>query len=206
VSSYVYWLIALVPSVVLHEVSHGYVANFFGDPTAKEHHRLTLNPLPHLDPFGSVLLPALLVFSHLPAFGYAKPVPVNVGRLRNPRRQSLYVALAGPLVNIVLSAVGFVVCELAIHVTQSQVMLNVGVALGLVNLVLAVFNLIPIPPLDGSAVVERFVPRRHLPAYYQLRARVFPIVMIAVIAAFWIFPLGSDLFGRVENWWLGLLF
>lgn len=200
-----YYFIALVPSVVLHEVSHGYVANFFGDPTAKERGRLTLNPLAHIDPFGTVLLPALLVFSGLPAFGYAKPVPVNVSRLRNPRTQSLYVSLAGPLVNIFLSAIGWVICEVAIHLTQSQVMLNIGVALGLVNLVLAVFNLLPIPPLDGSAVIERFVPRKNLPAYYQFRARALPVVMVVVILGTFVFHFGNNALYDVETWWLKLL-
>ena len=93
---YWFYFISLIPSVVLHEVSHGYVAKLFGDRTAEEQHRLTLNPLRHIDPFGTVLLPALLVFLHFPAFGYAKPVPVNIGRLRKPRQQALWVALAGP--------------------------------------------------------------------------------------------------------------
>src|ERR1700677_2015059 len=105
------WFLFLVPSVVLHEVSHGFVANYFGDPTAKEQHRLTLNPVRHIDPFGTVIMPAILLFSHLPAFGYAKPVPVNLNRLRNPRKQALWVSLAGSAVNIVLSGIGFAVCE-----------------------------------------------------------------------------------------------
>ena len=111
-----YFFLALVPSIVLHEVSHGWVANFFGDPTAKENHRLTLNPMRHIDPFGTVLLPVLLLISGLPAFGYAKPVPVNVSRLRKPRSQGLYVSLAGPLMNIFLSAIGLGITYYGIHV------------------------------------------------------------------------------------------
>ena len=201
-----YFFIALVPSVVLHEVSHGYVANLFGDPTAKEQHRLTLNPLRHVDPFGTVLLPALMLFSGLPAFGYAKPVPVTVSRLRKPRQQSLYVSLAGPFVNIVLSALGFGICEFALHVNLNQTTFNVGEALGLVNLILAVFNLLPIPPLDGSAIIERFVPNRHLASYYQFRARALPFVMLFVILSSFVFHFGQNALGSVENWWLGLLF
>ena len=205
-SSYVYFFLAIVPSIVLHEVSHGYVANFFGDPTAKENHRLTLNPLRHVDPFGTVLLPALLILSHLPAFGYAKPVPVNIGRLRNPRRQSLYVSLAGPIVNILLSGVGYLISELAIHVTNSSWMLQFGVTFGIVNLTLAVFNLLPIPPLDGSAIIERFVPRRHLPSYYRFRMRALPIVMVVIILDSMFFHVGFTWLTSLQNWWIRLLF
>ncbi|HUV57217.1 MAG TPA: site-2 protease family protein [Acidimicrobiales bacterium] len=204
--TYFYLFIAIVPSIVLHEVSHGYVAYLFGDPTAKEQHRLTLNPLRHVDPFGTVLLPALLLMSGLPAFGYAKPVPVNVSRLRNPRTQSLYVSLAGPLVNVVLSAVGFGICEFAMHVTQSQVTLNIGVSLGLVNLMLAVFNMLPIPPLDGSALIERFIPNRHMPRYYQLRAKALPIVMGLVILDSFFFHFGGNALTGLQNWWISRLF
>ncbi len=204
--SYFYLFIAIVPSIVLHEVSHGYVAYLFGDPTAKEQHRLTLNPLRHVDPFGTVLLPALLLMSGLPAFGYAKPVPVNVSRLRNPRSQSLYVSLAGPLVNVILSAVGFGICEFALHVNHSQVTFNIGVSLGLVNMMLAVFNMLPIPPLDGSALIERFIPNRHMPRYYQLRAKALPIVMGLVILDSFFFHFGGNALTSLQNWWISRLF
>ncbi len=200
-----YWFALLVPSVVLHEVSHGYVANLFGDPTAKEQHRLTLNPLRHIDPFGTVLMPALLLFSHLPAFGYAKPVPVNVGRLRSPRKDALWVSLAGPAVNVALSALGYAICEFAIHVSQSSGTLTFGVYLGLVNLVLAVFNLIPIPPLDGSAIIERFLPRRSLPRYYHLRARALPVFFICLILLFAFTHVADTWLYDLETWWLRLL-
>jgi len=200
------WFLFLVPSVILHEVSHGWVANYFGDPTAKQQHRLTLNPLAHIDQFGTVIMPALLLFSHLPAFGYAKPVPVNIGRLRNPRKQALYVALAGPVVNVVLSAIGAGICEYAIHVSNSQGTFQFGEYLGLVNLVLAVFNLIPIPPLDGSAIIERFLPRRSLPRYYHLRARALPVFFILLILFFTFSHLGDNWLFDLENWWINLLF
>jgi Zn-dependent protease len=199
-----YFYVALLPSVILHEVSHGWVANHYGDPTAKNAHRLTLNPLAHIDPFGTVLLPALLLAVGFPPFGYAKPVPVNISRLRKPRQQSLYVSLAGPLVNIVLSAFGFVLCELSLH-TSSETLFEVGVALGLSNLILALFNLLPIPPLDGSAIIERFVPDRHLGAYYHYRARALPLVMLFVILSEYVFHFGSNALGDAENWWLNLL-
>ena len=204
-SNYVFFFLAIIPSIVLHEVSHGYVAYLFGDPTAKENHRLTLNPLRHVDPFGTVLLPALLILSHLPAFGYAKPVPVNIGRLRNPRKQSLYVSLAGPAVNIILSGVGYLISYLALHVTYSSWMLQFGVAFGLVNLTLAVFNLLPIPPLDGSAIIERFVPNRHLPSYYRFRMKALPIVMVLILLDSMFLHVGTNLLTSLQNWWIHLL-
>ena len=206
-----YFYIALFPSVILHEVSHGWVANHFGDPTAKNAHRLTLNPLAHIDPFGTVLLPALLLLVGLPPFGYAKPVPVNINRLRKPRQQSLYVSLAGPAVNIVLSAIGLLLCaHSGVTVSNGYVygqsaLFNIGFALGISNLLLAAFNLLPIPPLDGSAVIERCVPNKHLGTYYQLRARALPLVMIFIILSEYVFHFGNTFFADLENWWLGLI-
>jgi Zn-dependent protease len=199
-----YYFLAVVPSIILHEVSHGFVANHYGDPTAKNAGRLTLNPLVHIDPFGTVLLPLLLYFTGAPVFGYAKPVPVNVSRLRNQRTQSLYVSLAGPLVNIILSLIGLGICYYAAHVSQSLTTYYVGLYIGLPNLLLAVFNLIPIPPLDGSAIVEFFVPRSKLGSYYQFRARAMPFVMVFVFLAFWVFHFGNSALVDLENWWQNL--
>lgn len=201
----IYFFIALIPSIVLHEVSHGYVAYLFGDPTAKEAHRLSLNPMRHIDPFGTILLPALLIISGLPGFGYAKPVPVNVNRLRHPRQQALWVGLAGPFVNVVLSAVGYGICEFALHETSSYDLLLFGIALGLSNLLLATFNMIPIPPLDGSALVERFIPMRHLPRYYYWRSRMLPFVMILILLDYAVFHVGTTWLLSLQNWWIGLL-
>jgi Zn-dependent protease len=210
------WFIILVPSVVLHEVAHGYVAYLFGDSTAKDRHRLTLNPISHVDPFGTILMPGLLLLLHFPAFGYAKPVPVNLSRLRKPRQQALWVSLAGPAVNVVLSAIGYVVCRLSItgvvhtsggvaaYVSHHDLFVF-GETLGLVNLVLAVFNLIPIPPLDGSAIIERFLPNRSLAKYYQLRARALPIFFIALILLTWTTNIAGTWLAHIENWWFNLL-
>jgi Zn-dependent protease len=206
-----YLYIALVPSVILHEVSHGWVANFFGDPTAKDAKRLSLNPMRHIDPFGTILMPALLIALHFPPFGYARPVPVNTSRLRKPRQQSLYVSLAGPLVNIVLSALGLLLCdESGITFVNgvphyNAILFNAGVALGLSNLLLAAFNLLPIPPLDGSAVIERFVPNKHLGAYYHWRARALPLVLLFVILSEYVFHFGSNALSGLENWWFSLI-
>jgi Zn-dependent protease len=153
-----------------------------------------------------VLLPILLLFSGLPAFGYAKPVPVNVSRLRKPRSQGFMVSLAGPAMNIVLSAIGFGICEFAIHVTQNQFTFDVGEYFGLANLVLAAFNMIPIPPLDGSALIEVFVPNRHLRSYYHLRARALPVVMVLLILNVLVFHVGLNALSDLENWWINRLF
>lgn len=202
-----YFYIALVPSIILHEVSHGWVANFFGDPTAKNAKRLSLNPMRHIDPFGTILLPALLIALHFPPFGYARPVPVNTSRLRNPRSQSLYVSLAGPLVNVVLSGVGLLLCDLAVKgdVITNTTLFNAGLALGISNLLLAAFNLLPIPPLDGSAVIERFVPNKHLGTYYHWRARALPLVLAFVILSEYVFHFGDNALSGLENWWIGLI-
>ena len=160
----------------------------------------------HIDPFGTLLLPAVLIFSGLPMFGYAKPVPVNVGRLRNPRKQSLYVSLAGPLVNIFLSGVGFAICEYAIHNTQSQMTFNIGKYLGLVNITLAAFNLIPIPPLDGSAILERFIPQRNLAKYFHYRSYALPFLMAFIILDSMVLHVGTNFLGSLQEWWLRQLF
>ena len=201
-----YYLLAIVQSIILHEVSHGWVANYFGDPTAKQQGRLSLHPVKHIDPFVTILLPAVLIFSGLPMFGYAKPVPVNVGRLRNPRKQSLYVSLAGPLVNIFLSGVGFAICEYAIHNTQSQMTFNIGEYLGLVNITLAAFNLIPIPPLDGSAILERFIPQRNLAKYFHYRSYALPFLMAFIILDSMVLHIGTNFLGSLQEWWLRQLF
>lgn len=175
----------LVPSVILHEVSHGVVALWYGDDTAKQAGRLTLNPLPHIDPFGTVILPVLLSLGGLGAFGYAKPVPVRPNRLRDPRQHSLYVSLVGPAVNIVLAAVAVVVYRTFFG---EGTLLDPSPAeravffFGFINVILAVFNLLPIPPLDGSAMVERVLPERWWPAWLRLRQWSMGILLLLVLA------------------------
>jgi Zn-dependent protease len=199
----------LVPSIILHEVSHGFVAHALGDDTAKRAGRLTLNPVPHIDPLGSVVVPGLLLLSGAGvAFGWAKPVPVNVGRLRRPRNGSVWVSLAGPATNAVL----FVVAALAfryllahrLFLSPTATGLPVGyeflLTAGLANITIGVFNLIPIPPLDGSAVVERLVPLRHLQRYYQLRP--YGMLIVFLVAIF-VLPgrAGGHLFSAEVHLW-----
>jgi Zn-dependent protease len=194
----------LIPAIILHEVSHGWVALMFGDDTAKRAGRLTLNPIPHIDLFGTIILPALLLVTTGRAFGYAKPVPVNPRNLRNPRDQGLLVSLAGPAVNIVLMVAATVLIRqigLGHHDPfgdHGDPLNTAVVAVGLGNLLLAVFNLIPIPPLDGSAVIERVMPRSWWPGYMRFRQYSMGILLILVL----VFPryLGEFLNFFVLRW------
>lgn len=176
------FFVMLIPSVILHEVSHGALALRFGDTTAKDAGRLTLNPIPHIDPFGTVLLPAILALTTGGIFGYAKPVPVRPGQMRRPRDHGLLVSLVGPVVNIALAVLAAVVLGLLPPDPTAPSLLTEAVAIfGFVNVILAAFNLIPIPPLDGSAIVERLLPRRWLPRWNQLRNYSMGILLILVL-------------------------
>ena len=178
---------ALVISVILHEVSHGVVALAFGDDTAKRAGRLTLNPIPHVDPVGSVLLPAMAVLSGYPVLGWAKPVPVNLSRLRNPRRDALFVGLVGPFTNFTLMVGAAVGTKVLIDVNTGagldptgayglELVPSILLSLALVNLFLGVFNMLPIPPLDGSSLIERVVPHQHLGTWHRFRPYGFLVI------------------------------
>jgi Zn-dependent protease len=182
----------LVAAVILHEISHGVVALWFGDDTAKRAGRLTLNPVPHIDPFGSIILPAMGALTGLPIIGFAKPVPVDPARLRNPRRDLLFVSLAGPLTNFGLMAAAALLTR---SLLRGDSFLGSGIgsdgpdlavqilfAFAVVNLFLGLFNLLPIPPLDGSALVERVLPRAWLPAWYRFRPYGFLVLVVLVIS------------------------
>ena len=172
----------LFPSIILHEVSHGALALAFGDDTAKRAGRLTLNPLRHIDPFGTIILPALLILTTGKAFGWAKPVPVSVGRLRNPRNSGLLVSLVGPAVNIALAFLaGLALRWYAPRGAALSLSWRAVYYLGFANVLLAAFNLIPIPPLDGSAVVERLLPRAWWPGYLRFRQYSMGIVLVLVL-------------------------
>ena len=159
-----FMIVILVISVVIHEVSHGYVAHMLGDSTAKLAGRLTLNPLPHIDPLGSIILPGLLVLSGSPLlFGWAKPVPVNFYNLKNQYWGPALVGAAGALSNLFIAIVfGLLIRfsgELGI---TSEAFLSISSTIVLLNVLLAVFNLLPIPPLDGSKVLFAFLPHHLL--------------------------------------------
>ena len=179
-------------SAIVHEVAHGLAALACGDPTAKEHGRLTLNPAAHLDGFGSVLLPLVMALLGGPVFAFAKPVPYNPHRLRNPRRDELVVALAGPASNLLQALLGAGVLHLAWEPLTSAVLagsLSIEVfgwiytalySYIAVNLVLCFFNLIPIPPLDGSKVVLYFLSGEARASYYRLQQYAMPILIVVL--------------------------
>lgn len=182
-------ILPLIIAIVFHEVAHGRVARMLGDPTADELGRLSLNPVRHVDPIGTVVLPGMLALAHLPVFGWAKPVPVIPQRLGNPRRDMMLVAAAGPGSNLLLAAVGAVLLGL---IARSQagggdVPGWVGfLALNLVNFVminvfLALFNLLPIPPFDGSHILEGVLPEPLRSAYARFRQVGFALVLIVLI-------------------------
>ena len=176
-------LAAIIPSIILHEVSHGVAALLFGDDTAKRAGRLTLNPIRHVDPFGTLILPVVLSLSGLGTFGYAKPVPVNVRKLRNPRQQSLYVSLVGPLTNLVLAGIGLVIFRLTRpdvirFIDDLPLVPRYFFWFGMLNVLLAVFNVLPIPPLDGSALIERLLPHTWWPTWLRFRQYGFGILLL----------------------------
>jgi len=165
-----------VLSIVVHECAHGLVALWNGDTTARDRGRLTLNPIPHVDPVGSLLL---LLLTHAPfLFGWAKPVPINWANLKNPRNDPVKVALAGPASNALL-AIGFAaVTRLAPTSGFFAPLRDMGVAGVVWNCALGLFNLIPIPPLDGSWVLMRFLPMRHIIALHQFRLLGLALIMV----------------------------
>jgi len=185
----------LVIAIVFHEVAHGYVAKLLGDPTASERGRLTLNPIRHVDPIGTLLVPGALLLAGAPAFGWAKPVPVNQYRLRNPRYHMMAVAIAGPASNFVLATLGAVLIGIASAIAGTSILAEdnvLGVALTmflLINIFLGLFNLLPIPPFDGSHIVGGLLPDRLRYQWAKLQ-RVGIFLLIGVIAYSWWFGTG----------------
>jgi Zn-dependent protease len=175
-----------IPCIVLHEVSHGYVAYLLGDPTAKSRGRLSLNPLKHVDPFGTVLLPLLLTATGMPAFGYAKPVPINPHYFKDYRKGMLLTGLAGPAMNLSLAAVSGIAVRVLVGagLFQSTVgywTTTILYQFALINLVLMFFNLIPIPPLDGSRVLPIFLSDSALQRYHEFERYGVLVVFGALI-------------------------
>jgi Zn-dependent protease len=183
-----------VIAITFHEAAHGYVAHRLGDNTAYDLGRVTFNPIRHIDPFGTLMMPAILLMAHSPfLFGYAKPVPVNFRALRNPRIGMVLVALAGPATNIALAlvaAAAFHAIDLVPANAAQWVADNLKNAL-LINIVLAVFNMMPIPPLDGGRVAVGLLPR----ALALPLARLEPFGMLILIGVLILLPLAGSQFG-----------
>lgn len=188
------WILPLVFAITFHEAAHGFIAHQLGDDTAWKLGRVSFNPVRHIDPFGTLMLPAMLLFAHAPfLFGYAKPVPVNFRALRSPRIGMVLVALAGPVTNILLALAAALLFHLIGLVPPNAaqwVADNLKNAI-LINVVLAVFNMMPIPPLDGGRVAVGILPR---PLALPL-ARLEPLGMLILIGILILLPLAGSQFG-----------
>ena len=177
------WALPVLAAIVFHEVAHGWVANYLGDPTAARMGRLTLNPLSHIDPFGTILLPLLLIVVRSPfVFGYAKPVPVNFYNLNHPKRDMIWVALAGPGTNILLAVASVYFLRFVDFAGGSPAFILVPLALMAqssvnINVMLAAFNLFPVPPLDGGRVLVGLLPE----PYSSTLARIEPYGFLIII-------------------------
>ncbi len=179
------WALPTIFAIILHEVMHGFVALRFGDDTALRAGRLTLNPISHVDLFGTIIMPAMLLFLHLPVFGYAKPVPVNFNHLRSPRLGMLLVAAAGPGTNIALAILSALAMRVVAGFVNAPYGPSIAVPLYLmlqasvwINIVLAVFNLFPLLPLDGGRVLFTLLPQTLARPYAQLEPFGFFILLL----------------------------
>lgn len=205
-------ILCFIPAIVFHEVSHGYAAFRLGDPTAKSAGRLSLNPLKHIDPFGTVVMPICLMLMNGPVFGYAKPVPYNPSYFKDPRKGDLIVGMAGPAANIVMALIGAAITWALWPFASS----SEGYALlqtndlfyyfylmflpmfVLINLYFAFFNILPIPPLDGSSIFAFFCPPRYLPTYYRIQQYALPVFFIIILVLPYLFNVNPI------SWWLNI--
>jgi len=208
-------IVPLVLAIVIHEMAHGLTARALGDPTAEEAGRLSFNPLRHVDLIGTIILPGMLALTGAPVFGWAKPVPVNMWRLRNPRRDMMLVAAAGPASNFVMAALAAVAVGLMARFGNPQLWIDrfVGESVAgflIINLSLCLFNLIPIPPFDGSHIVEGLLPEGLARRFASIRryGMLVPILLIVVLPMVLHINLVSSLIGPpmelVTGWYLRL--
>jgi Zn-dependent protease len=182
-------------AITVHEASHGWAALKMGDPTAYHMGRITLNPIRHIDPIGTILLPAMLIIMGQPPFGWAKPVPVNPMNLKNPRKDNLIISIAGPASNIAVAVVAFIILKIILNLNPSlfygggfatllPAIIDILYLTVLLNVILAFFNLIPIPPLDGSGVVMGLISEEAAQKYEQIRPYGFFILILLIMTGF----------------------
>jgi Zn-dependent protease len=176
------WIIPLVFAIVLHEISHGWVAYAFGDPTAKDLGRLSPNPIRHVDPVGTIGLPLILAVTGAPIFGWAKPVPVDARKLRKPRFQMVLVALAGPGMNLLLAFAAATIFAMIRPTIPGGGLVSITLVKFVeINIFLAIFNLLPLPPFDGGHVVEGLLPRSLSVHYAKLKRIAFPLFIFLLL-------------------------
>ncbi|WP_428356257.1 site-2 protease family protein [Methyloprofundus sp.] len=180
----VVWVVPVIFAITVHEVAHGRVAKYYGDNTAWMLGRLTLNPLKHIDPVGTILVPGLMLAFTGFVFGWAKPVPVNVRNLRNPKHDMAIVALAGPVANLLMAIGWALFARLGVLINSNEIsipMIYVGMAGIMINLVLGLLNLLPIPPLDGSRILSWALPGRWAQYYNQFEQYGFYLLVILLM-------------------------
>jgi Zn-dependent protease len=189
------YVLPVIFAITLHEAAHAYAAKYFGDTTAFEAGRMSMNPLRHIDPFGTILLPALM-FAFTPfVFGYAKPVPIDFSRLRNPKKQMAWVALAGPAANFAM-AFGWLLLAIVLNATHVNEAFPHAVAKAgvFVNVLMFVFNLLPIPPLDGGRILTSVLPMRYAEKFAKIEPYGFFIVLgllFTKLINYWFAPIAA---------------
>jgi Zn-dependent protease len=197
----VFYIAILIMSVVIHEISHGFMAEYFGDDTARNAGRLTLNPIKHLDLFGSILLPAVLVLTHSPfLFGWAKPVPYNPNNLRNRKWGTIAVAAAGVLANLLIAVLFGIIIRLTSGMALQPNFYFITSAIIIVNLALAIFNLVPIPPLDGSKILFSFLPESAFS--FILAYEQYSLILLLIFIVFfsdYLYPILAFLFHLITG-------
>ena len=187
IASSIIMIVCFIPAIVLHEVAHGFVAWKLGDPTAKSQGRLSVNPIRHVDPFGTVILPLVLLLGGGPVFGYAKPVPYNPAYFKNIRKGEVLTGLAGPAANLVMGIAGVLICYILIlpGIFTAEVsgwIATVCVYFTMINFCLMFFNLLPIPPLDGSSIIVPFLSDTALQKFYSIQRYALPVLLVLLIA------------------------
>lgn len=196
IQNFAVYVLPILFAITLHEASHAYAAKYFGDSTAYLQGRMSLNPINHIDPVGTILIPVVLYFVGSPfLFGYAKPVPVDWGKLRKPKRDMVWVALAGPAANLIMALL-WMLFAIALHIMDIYEPFFVKMAAGgvLVNLVIFAFNLLPIPPLDGGRILTGLLPHRQSYQFAQIERYGFFIVlalMFMQVLQYWMVPVMS---------------